>query len=365
MQKSLQQIPASQCRFKADVEFKDANGKDAKTAPIKLTARSAGAVTTPWWGSVVHDMAGLKMHKPRLALDYDHDSEYIIGYLNKFDTSSGDLIASGALTPFDEKDKASEVIAKMRAGVPYESSINFAGDMVIEEIEEDDECEVNGMKFTGPLTVVREWSLRGVAICPYGMDANTPALLMGRDAKDGTEGQMVTATVLKKEKQMSATQQATVETPVVETAVEAVVEAPVAEMAAETVVVEAPVVETPVVEEVKKEEVEAPDPMAQARAEFAQMVKEFGESNAAAYFSAGVSIVKAREDHYQALKAENAELKKQVQMSKTQGTIDTVVSAVCTDTTNAARDAAVASLQSKGMSQAQAAFVASLNIVQK
>jgi hypothetical protein len=46
---------------------------------------------------------------------------------------------------------------------------------------------VNGYQFEGPGIIVREWPLRGVAICPYGADANTEsAALAGANAKTYT-----------------------------------------------------------------------------------------------------------------------------------------------------------------------------------
>jgi hypothetical protein len=81
---------------------------------------------------------------------------------------------SGALVPYKENDRASEIIFKMGQGVPYESSINFGGDGIkVEEVPDGESVEVNGAQFSGPGIVIREWPLRGVAVCPYGADMNT------------------------------------------------------------------------------------------------------------------------------------------------------------------------------------------------
>jgi len=67
----------------------------------------------------------------------------------------------------------------MREGVPYEASINFGGDGIkIQELGDGETTEVNGARFDGPGIVVREWPLRGVAICPYGADMNTACVEM-------------------------------------------------------------------------------------------------------------------------------------------------------------------------------------------
>lgn len=178
-------IPAEACLCTvAELELGD-NGENAKSAPVQLVARSGGSIEHWFWGRVVHDMSGLHMHKSRLPIDFVHDPKEVIGYLNKFDTSSGDLVTSGALVPFKESDRATEIIHKMGEGVPYEASINFGGDGIkLEEVPEGMTTEVNGRQFDGPGVIIREWPLRGVAICPYGADANTESsALAGNTAK--------------------------------------------------------------------------------------------------------------------------------------------------------------------------------------
>jgi len=172
-------IPAQACRLSGgEVSIGD-NGDGAKTAPVKLKARSGQPIEHWYWGNVVHDLAGMRTHKPRLTVDYAHNDSEVLGYLNHFDATSGDLIASGALTPFREDDRASEVLYKMRQGVPYEASIFFGGDGIkIEEVGEGMVAQVNGYQFAGPGVIIREWPLRGVAICPYGADQNTESAAM-------------------------------------------------------------------------------------------------------------------------------------------------------------------------------------------
>ena len=169
-------VPKAACMMTiSEVELGD-NGDEAKTAPIRLKARSGDYIEHWYWGRVVHDLSGMKLSKSRLAVDYAHNDDEVLGYLNKFDIASGDLIASGALTPWREDDRASEVLWKMRSGVPYEASIFFGGNGIkLEEVDEGQSMEVNGRRFDGPGVIIREWPLRGVAICPYGADQNTEA----------------------------------------------------------------------------------------------------------------------------------------------------------------------------------------------
>jgi cold shock CspA family protein len=158
-------------------EFQLANDDEgAKTAPIRLVARAGKPIEHWYFGRVVHDFAGMR-HKGRIPIDYGHDDKEIIGYANRFDTSSGDLNLAGALVPFNERDRAAEVAYKSRNGVPYEASIDFRDQMAMEELRAGQFAEVNGQRVDGPATIIREWTLRGVAVCPYGADPNTSSQL--------------------------------------------------------------------------------------------------------------------------------------------------------------------------------------------
>jgi hypothetical protein len=172
MAEQTKQIPIAALRFAADLEMGD-NGEGAKTVPIKVKARGAQAVDHWYFGRMVHDLAGMSLSKPRLAIDYCHREDEVLGYANKFDTEGG-LVASGALTPFQERDRASEVIFKSQQGVPYEASIFFdPAELVLEEVPHGMSVPVNGLTFEGPGVVARRWTLRGLAVCPYGQDKNT------------------------------------------------------------------------------------------------------------------------------------------------------------------------------------------------
>jgi len=161
-------VPASALRMVVGPFELGDNGENAKSAPIRMKARTAQPIQHWFWGKVVHDMAGMRLHKERLPIDYVHDPAEVIGYLNHFHAGADGLEVSGALVPFKESDRATEIIHKARAGVPYEASIYFGGDGIkVEEVAQGQVAQVNGSQFDGPGIVIREWPLRGVAVCPY------------------------------------------------------------------------------------------------------------------------------------------------------------------------------------------------------
>ena len=158
------------------------NGENAKSAPVTLVALSGEILDRPEWGPCVQDLAGC-VHKDRIAIDYMHNPEQIVGYVNKF-TADDRLVLSGALVPQKTHQRTEEIIENMKAGVPYEASIyfppSFPGDLVIEQYEPGEAVQVNGKTVTAPeagLTVFRKFVLRGVAICPHGADGGTAAFL--------------------------------------------------------------------------------------------------------------------------------------------------------------------------------------------
>jgi len=303
-------VPASALRMVVGPFELGDNGEGAKSAPIRMKARTAQPVQHWFWGRVVHDMAGLRLHKDRLPIDYCHDPTEVLGYLNKFDTSTGDLVASGALTPFKDSDRATEVIHKSKAGVPYEASIYFGGDGIkVEEVAQGQAAQVNGFQFAGPGIVIREWPLRGVAVCPYGADMNT------RSELAQGENIHVTFTQSGKEPAMSEQKPAEAVPP-------AVVPAP----AVDAPKTEAPA-EAPKAVDAEKKDAQAPPASAEAsagkaappaapgaaalsdgRAECKAFLDAFGPKGGE-WFAAGKTLAEAQALHAQELRAENEALK--------------------------------------------------------
>jgi hypothetical protein len=140
-----------------------------------LTASSGEAFNHRYWGRLVFDYSGMKLAKPKVTLDYCHRSDDVVGYADKIDTSGGKLIVAGELVSSKTGDRASEILVKGAAGVPYEASISFDpwNGLIVEEYQAGTVVEVNGRTELGPITVIRECLLRGVAVCPYGADPYT------------------------------------------------------------------------------------------------------------------------------------------------------------------------------------------------
>ena len=199
--------------------------------------------------------------KDRVPLDYNHNEEEVIGYVENFQCNADAITADGVVLIGDDSSDAAKTFAQnIDGGVPFEASA-FLDLSEAESVELEDG--------------VTEWSgalIRGVAICPYGTDRKTTvSLKMGetnfvvRLKKSNNEDE-----VMDEEKKVS-------------------------------------------IEDQKKDDSKNP------REELEEMIEEFGLERGVDFFRRGVSIEEAREEDYQSLKAERlqAEEKDKTQCAAT------------------------------------------------
>ena len=199
--------------------------------------------------------------KDRVPLDYNHNEEEVIGYVENFQCTEDAITADGVVLIGDESSDAAKTFAQnIEGGVPFEASA-FLDLSEAESVELEDG--------------VTEWSgalIRGVAICPYGTDRKTTVSL-----KLGETNFVVRLKNKNNEGE---------------------------EMDEE---------KKPSIEDQKKDDSKNP------REELEEMIEEFGLERGVDFFRRGVSIEEAREEDYQSLKAERlqAEEKDKTQCAAT------------------------------------------------
>lgn len=153
------------------------------SVPVTLVARSSDPIDHWWWGMVVHDFAGMRRHRDRAVIDYCHDDDQVIGWFEGHEITERGLELTGELTPVGDFARCRDVLDKMRAGVPYEASIQFDEQrLVVEHVLTGASAEANGRTYEGPVTILRQWNLRGVAVCPHGYDAQTDTAALAQGA---------------------------------------------------------------------------------------------------------------------------------------------------------------------------------------
>jgi len=302
MNNEQRKIPRAACQFRASaLEFAS---QDKGNPAVRLTARSGQPIEHWYWGRIIHDFAGMRLHKPTIPLDYCHRDEEVIGFLDTFTTESGDLEAAGRLVPYQPGDRASEVKHKAEAGVPYEASINFGGDGIrIQEVQRGEVTEVNGREFEGPGVVVRQWPLRGAAVCPYGADMHTETTF--------SEGETIPVTFEREDYAMSQEQDQPADneavTPDTETTDAAELAAPTSEVPESAEALEQPEVPTAFL---TQEEFDRHNEVTEQglRAECKRFLDVFGPQGGE-WYAEGLSFADAQERNTEALKAENKQIK--------------------------------------------------------
>ncbi|NLG44782.1 MAG: hypothetical protein GX547_16190 [Phycisphaerae bacterium] len=293
-------VPEPARHFAAPCEFVAGDKTDA--VPVHIAARTAEPLDHWYWGRCVHDLDGCNVHKERLALDYCHDDDQIVGFLDGFEHREDALWCDGQLVL--TTDRAREILANHKAGVPYEASIAFDLDdgLVVEQLSQGATAQVNGRLLEGPLLIFRQWSLRGVAICPHGYDKHTHTEF----CRSNPAAARFTAPAVDP---AAESDDDPAETPEDEAAPD-----PDAENgdAAAPPATDEPTPEAQPVDQIDDQAAGDPPPAdatEQRAREGAAFVAEFGETRGAAYFVRGLSLEAARAEFTRDLAAENDQLR--------------------------------------------------------
>lgn len=285
-------VPIEAMKHVADLRILSAKATAAGNVPVEILARSADVIDHWFYGRMIHDLDGLVDFK-RTAIDYGHDDTAELGFVDEALTTDAGLVCRGYLVPFKD-DPVEKILAKAAGGVPYEASISY-DDLSIEELKDDVTAEVNGRTITGPCRIIRQWKLRGLAICLYGADDKTETRL--------TEGGQT-----RKVKLMSATP-----TPIPPAgSPPPVVDPPATDPpatdppAADPPAADPPATDPPAADPPAANKDTAPN----ARAlEAAPFLKEFGKTAGPTYFARGITIEAARVEHLAAVTADNEKLR--------------------------------------------------------
>lgn len=261
---TTRKVPNSALQLVADspLKFAAGEGEESKKAPIKMRARGPQALSHWYWGMVVHDMAGFHADKETIPVDWCHTDE-LLGFLNEFKATDDGLDVAGELVQFTEQDRVAEILHKSSQGVPYQASIYFTPES-IEEVMVGATAAVNGYELAGPALIIRKWSLRGVAVCPYGYDNTTSSQF-----SIGSGGDLIVPVTLSEPKETMGTKTNTAPSTPTELA--------------------APPATPPVVP--------VEDQRQQFTAQLQQFVAKFGAENGAKWFGEGKTFEQALELH--------------------------------------------------------------------
>lgn len=129
---------------------------------VKITVITSSILDHPGLGKFRIKTELAKASKDRVPLDYNHNEEEVVGYVENFQYTADAITADGVVLIGDESSDAAKTFAQnIDGGVPFEASAFL------------DLSEAEGVELEDGVV---EWSgalIRGVAICPYGTDRNT------------------------------------------------------------------------------------------------------------------------------------------------------------------------------------------------
>ncbi len=153
--------------------------------PFEVLLLSKEPIDTFWHGRFVIELASLQYHKPRLAVDFNHNDYIIIGYAENFRNTDEGLVAGGNLVTNAEGETgefARNLVKWIESGVPMEASaVVELDEAVCETVPAGQSVEVDGKTHAGPISVFRNVPLTGLAACPHGADKFTRFTLLSME----------------------------------------------------------------------------------------------------------------------------------------------------------------------------------------
>jgi hypothetical protein len=123
-----------------------------------------------WFGSIVVDLAGVRVpsqHRPVLR---QHDDEQIVGHTTAVNVTPQGIEIEGVFS--GQAEHAAKVTEPAKNGFQWQLSIG-ATPVRTEFLEAGESAEVNGREVSGPLTISRETELKEISFVPLGADGNT------------------------------------------------------------------------------------------------------------------------------------------------------------------------------------------------
>lgn len=161
----------------------DGTGTDdgePKLRRFTMTAYTGGKLRLPNFPyPIVVDLSGLKVPAKSRPILRDHNPAQIVGHTESIENSGGGIKLAGVISAVN--GHAQEIVESGTNGFPWQASIGAAAQRVV-FVDRGESVEVNGRKFTGPLYVARQSTLREVSFVALGADDRTSARMAAQMA---------------------------------------------------------------------------------------------------------------------------------------------------------------------------------------
>jgi hypothetical protein len=144
-----------------------------KLRRFRMTAYTGGKLLLASFPfPVVVDLSGMRIPAKSRPILRDHDSSRIVGHTETIEINGSSIRLAGVLSA--SNDHAREVSESGDNGFPWQASIGATAQRMV-FVDRGESVEVNGRKFSGPLYVARQSTLREVSFVALGADDQTVA----------------------------------------------------------------------------------------------------------------------------------------------------------------------------------------------
>jgi len=125
-----------------------------------------------WRYPVVLDFAGANIPSQSLPIRLHHDSAQGVGHTTSIGFDNGNMVAKGVVSR--DTPSSRDVTSSAKNGFPWQASVGASPDQV-EFVKEGQSATANGRMFSGPVNIVRSWTLGEISFVDRGADGQTSA----------------------------------------------------------------------------------------------------------------------------------------------------------------------------------------------
>ncbi|MFQ5735005.1 MAG: hypothetical protein ACE5KM_23980, partial [Planctomycetaceae bacterium] len=151
------------------------NNEAPQLRRFTMTAYTGGKLALPNFPfPVIADLSGMRIPAKNRPILRDHSIQQIVGHTESIDINRSSIRLKGVIS--GSNDFAREVAESSENGFPWQSSIGAQATKVV-FVDDRESVQVNGRRFTGPLYVARQSTLREVSFVALGADDRTSATL--------------------------------------------------------------------------------------------------------------------------------------------------------------------------------------------
>lgn len=148
---------------------------DAKNKRRYKMNAYTGAPVRGWRQPVIIDLAGIKIGDGQHPIFRQHDPNRIAGWTESITNDGKGIVIEGTLT--DTTEAGREVAALADDGFRWQASIGIEYSRV-EDVTAGTDVTVNGRNLAGPITIIRQSTLKESSFVPLGADGDTSAVVL-------------------------------------------------------------------------------------------------------------------------------------------------------------------------------------------